>query len=111
MSMTSLEARAHCIAKVLNSEPDSWGKAQAESAAVEAKKLLESGQIDTATFADVALAVSGNHSAMRQKLVSYGLLATKETDSAEKRQIAAAMKSLADAEEQSLAEMTAGKKK
>lgn len=93
--LTSLEARAKCIALVLNTEPESWGKAQADAAVNHAKKLLESKQIDMNVFTEVVPMLGGNHSAMRQKLVSYGLIATKEADSAEKRAILAEMEKLA----------------
>jgi hypothetical protein len=106
MNMTSLEARAHCIAVVLNTEPESWGKAQADAAASEAKKLLAAKAIDVDTFTEIVPVVSGNHSAMRQKLVSYGLLASKEADSAEKRQILATMEKLSKAADEALAEAT-----
>lgn len=107
--MTALEARSHCIAVVLNGGPESWGKAQADLAGEEAKKLLEAKNIDIDTFTQVIGEVKGNHSQMRQKLVSYGLLVGKEADSAEKRQILARMKTLADATDAELDSMTKGK--
>jgi hypothetical protein len=104
--MTTLEAKAHCIAVVLNTEPESWGKAQADAAASEAKRLLAAKLVDVDTFTEAVQRVSGNHSQMRQKLVSYGLLAGKESDSAEKRQILAAMKELNAKADAALAEAT-----
>ena len=103
MSKSTLEATATIIATVLVSEPDSYGKAQADQAVAMATKMLASGEIDAATFGEVVPRVAGNHSAIRQKLVSYGLLAGKEADSAEKRAILAEMKRINDERDAELA--------
>lgn len=103
--MTELEAKAHCIATVLNGEPETWGKAQADAAVSVAKGLLEKGRIDAGTFAGVVSNVAGNHSAKRQQLQSWGLIASKEGDSAEKRAILAAMEKLNAAEDAAMEEI------
>ena len=97
-----LEAKAICIATVLAGEPETWGKTQADAACAVAKRMLAKGEIDADTFAEVVGNVAGNHSAKRQQLQSWGLIASKEGDSAEKRAILAELKAINAAQDAEL---------
>ncbi len=103
--MTAFETRVFCIAAVLATEPETWAKAQADAASNHAKALLKAGKIDVDVYGEIVPIVSGNHSAMRQKLTSYGFFVTKEADSAEKREIAKLLKEIADAKDAELKKM------
>jgi hypothetical protein len=96
--MTELEAVAEATAIALNGA-EGWAKAEATKAVEHIKKLHKAGQIDSDVFANAIERVSGNHSARRQRLASWGLVATPEADSAEKRAIQAAIERLAREED------------
>ena len=101
--MDSLEAKAFCFASVLRNEPETWGKAEAEAAAKVATALLNNKKIDIAVFAEIMPEVAGNHSATRQRFQAMGFIERKESDSALKRKIETAIKTI-DAELDKLSE-------
>lgn len=103
--MTELEAVAEATAIALKGG-DGWAKAEANKAVEHVKKLHKAGQIDTDVFANAIERVSGNHSARRQRLASWGLITTPESDSAEKRAILEAMKKLDAVEDAALEKLT-----
>lgn len=103
--MTELEAVAEATAIALKSA-EGWTKSEATKAAEHLKKLLKGGSIDADVFGNAIERVSGNHSARRQRLASWGLITTPESDSAEKRAILEAMKKIDAAEEAALEKLT-----
>lgn len=99
--LTELEAVAQATALALRGA-DGWGKTEAAKASAALGELLAKGKIDSATFANAVMRCTGNHSQRRQQLISWGLVASKETDSAEKRAILEAMEKIDKAADKAL---------
>lgn len=107
--MTELDAVAECTAVALKGA-EGWAKAEADKATDHAEKLFKAGRMDMNTFTRVVKRVSGNHSARKQQLASWGILQTPERDSAEKRAILAAMERIDKAEDALLKDITSAEK-
>jgi hypothetical protein len=102
--LTETEAVANATALALRGA-DGWGKTEASKASAALGDMLAKGKIDAPTFANAVMRCTGNHSQRRQQLISWGLVASKETDSAEKRAILDAMKKLDEASDKALADV------
>lgn len=91
--MTELEAVAMATAYALRNA-EGWKQEQADKASKYLQDKFAKGEIDAETFAKAIARCTANVSQRRQALERMGFIVTKETDSAEKREIESAMKRL-----------------
>jgi len=108
--MTELEAVAMATAFALRNA-EGWKQEQADKASKYLQDKFAKKEIDALTFANAVSRCTANVSQRRQSLEKMGFITTKETSSAEKTHIQAAMEKLNVAEDQALASLADVNKK